>query len=448
MKILLVVPEFPPDHGGGIITFYRELAPALKRAGAEVKILKGSAAISAPQGQNRYEYQGIPVEVLETERYRKWQKRFAHYGMFRTLQNHLAAAYAIHEQVHSGAGFDVVEICDWGLTFAPWMAESAAPVLVQMHGSMGQIAHHEPVAGAEAESLHTLILERALLPFASGICTLSKANAEWWGETLGGSCHYIPPALDLPQPPPSEVPPTGYLCLGRIQKWKGPQVACRAWQLLGDKAPSLHWLGRDTRAGCNGVSTSEGLAAEFPGIWGKSIEPMPPVHPTQVPAVIRDARAVVIPSSWDVFNFVAAEAMCLGKIVIVSQGAGVSGLITHGHDGFTFPVDDAASLASCVAAVEAMTPDARAAMGQAAATTAHRLLGPETIAAQKIEHYASLAMPTAKVQTLARRILPAPLEHSYRELSFLDSLGPRSLLTHGIKLAVSRLLKFTTPKNS
>ena len=154
MKILLVIPEFPPDYGGGIVTFYRELAPALKRAGADVKILKGSAATSAPKGNNRYEYEGIPVEVLETERFHEWQKRFRHYGMFRTLQNHLAAAYAIHEQAGSGSGFDVVEICDWGLAFAPWMAESAAPVMVQMHGSMGQIAQHEPVRGAESHEPH------------------------------------------------------------------------------------------------------------------------------------------------------------------------------------------------------------------------------------------------------------------------------------------------------
>ena len=47
MKLLIVTPEYPPDHGGGISTYYRDLVPALSAEGCEVTILKGSAYTKA-----------------------------------------------------------------------------------------------------------------------------------------------------------------------------------------------------------------------------------------------------------------------------------------------------------------------------------------------------------------------------------------------------------------
>src|SRR2546428_2765647 len=118
MKILIVTPEFPPDCGGGIATFYANLAPALRKHGWSVMVIKGSAF---SHGNGVYEWEAVPTCLLETERFLKWQSRFAHFGMFPELRRHLAAAFAIHEQAREGDGFDIVEVTDWGLLFLPWM---------------------------------------------------------------------------------------------------------------------------------------------------------------------------------------------------------------------------------------------------------------------------------------------------------------------------------------
>jgi len=72
-------------------------------------------------------------------------RRFDRYRLMPELQRHLAAAWAAWERANGGAGFDVTETTDWGLLFIPWIVEeSRPPVLVQLHGSIGQIDFHDP----------------------------------------------------------------------------------------------------------------------------------------------------------------------------------------------------------------------------------------------------------------------------------------------------------------
>src|SRR5947207_1830312 len=103
MKVLFVIPEYPPDFGGGIGTFYGELLPAMQRQGCEVQVLKGSAFV---HGAEPYEFEGVPVSTLQSARCQRWVKRLAHFAVFPELRCHLGAAFALHEQAAEGEGFD------------------------------------------------------------------------------------------------------------------------------------------------------------------------------------------------------------------------------------------------------------------------------------------------------------------------------------------------------
>ncbi len=424
MRILIVTPEFPPDHGGGIITFYRDLTPALVQLGCNVQILKGSAYIN---GQPDYECEGIKVSVLDTRRFEEWIDRFGHFAMFPDLQRHLAAAFAMHEQVSEGEGFDAVEVTDWGLLFLPWMISSKSRVLVQLHGSCGQIAHHEPVAGREVEGAFELLLERAGLAAASALCSLSKANVAWWKGLFGRDVYYLPPPLDLKLQNYAELR-SGWVTFGRIQHWKGPQVACSAWQRLGQEAPPLEWHGRDTTHGSSGLTTSAWLAKSYPQVWGKTIHHCPQLPPVDVSAKMRRSKAVVIPSEWDVFNLVTAEAMACGCVVVVSTGAGAADLIDHGRNGFVFPAGDDQALADIVREVEAMSDEARELMGSAAARTVLEKLDPRVVAQQKMALYQNISVSATNVPLWLRdTLLPA---QSPASASFLDALPLRGLTSY------------------
>ena len=154
MKILFVIPEYPPDFGGGIVTYYRHLIPALRESGFEITVLKGSAFV---HGNASYEHDGVRVSLLETARYFKWRDRFNHFAMFPELRCHLAASFALHEQAVAGEGFDAVEVTDWGMLFLPWVIAAKTRVLIQLHGSTGQISYHEPMTGREAEAAVTAL---------------------------------------------------------------------------------------------------------------------------------------------------------------------------------------------------------------------------------------------------------------------------------------------------
>src|SRR4051794_8404358 len=117
MRLLILTPEFD-GRGGGIITFYRELAPALSAKGVQVRVIEGSAIHTAADRTNRFR-EGICVETLELDRLARWKAQLPAFAGAAGLRAHLAAAWAMWEQADYGRGCDIVEACDWGLLFVP-----------------------------------------------------------------------------------------------------------------------------------------------------------------------------------------------------------------------------------------------------------------------------------------------------------------------------------------
>lgn len=408
------------------MTFYRDLIPALRKQGCDISVVKGSAFV---HGAEPYEYEGVGVSTLDTARCHKWLERFAHVAMFPELRRHLAAAFALHEQAGEGDGFDAVEVTDWGLLFLPWVIESKTQVLVQLHGSTGQIACHETADSRAAEGVFALLLERTALAAAPQLSSYSRANVRWWQMVLHRPVNYLPPPLELK---PAEFDRGGradkWISVARIQGWKGPQVACAAWKVLGKSAPRLDWIGRDTKHVATGESMDASLKKNFPDAWGQKIQPIGQVSPQEVQERMRAAKAVLVPSTWDVFNLAAAEAMALGKAVVISDGAGAVDLVQHGVNGFVFPKNDAAALAELVRHVDKLNPEELREIGQRAAATVRERLAPERIATGKLELYRNSPEPDAtQVSWLRECLLP---DTETNPLAFLSGLPLRELTAY------------------
>jgi glycosyltransferase involved in cell wall biosynthesis len=441
MKILFIIPEFPPDHGGGIVSFYRDLLPALVRLKCQVDVIKGSAFV---HGQTDYIHDGISVRILEAERFEKWNSRFSHLLMLPALRRHLAAAFALHEQAVEGEGYDAVEVVDWGMLFLPWVISSKAQVLVQLHGSTGQIDFHEPRSGGEVEGLVELLLERVVLREAPILSSYSHSNVSWWSQMLGRDVDYTPPPLGVGAEEDYPGTRKGWISFGRIQHWKGPQVACEAWRLLGAEAPRLEWFGRDTAHGETGRSTSAWLKECFPEVWGDSIAPCGQVSPDEVRARMKGAKVVLVPSTWDVFNLVATEAMALGAVVVVSEGAGAAGLIQNGENGFTFPNGDATALAQTVRRVESLSQNELDRIGKAAAKTIREELDPTLVAAARLRLFARPCREGGPdLEWLIGSLLrPAPDE----PLAFLNSLPLSALSQYTLRRGIKKVLPLVSRK--
>jgi glycosyltransferase involved in cell wall biosynthesis len=94
------------------------------------------------------------------------------------------------------------------------------------------------------------------------------------------------------------------------------------------------------------------------------VTPLGWVPHAEIDAYVSLMDAVVVPSRWEAFGLVAAEAMRNGKAVIVSDRGGLPEQVIHGYNGFVFSLDDPGSLRSVVekldkAALSTMGANAR-----------------------------------------------------------------------------------------
>lgn len=450
MKLLFVIPEYPPCSGGGIATFYQNLLPQLAQQGHQVHVLAGSAFTSAHPG---YERDGVTVEFLDPTRIAANHRRFDRYRATPELQRHLTAAWAAWEQVRGGQGYDLVETTDWGLLFAPWVAAAdSPPTVVQLHASIGQIDACDPRADLGLQSTLVRLLEMELLAIADELQTLSHANAQAWQRLIGRQVHCIPPALSVetvgrslqnehavPSIDPGKS--SAGLVVGRIQYWKGPTVLCEALQQLGDAAPVIDWIGRDTVFGKSGQSMAAYLKENYPGIWGNKVCPVGTRSPQDTARLQAQAQFLLVPSVWDVFNYTCIEGMAQAQTVLCSEGAGAAEWICDRHNGFTFGADDPVVLAEVLRAAMALSPEQQQHMGRAAQETAKTEFCPMAIAQQRLYSYqqriAQGKFSSAANAWLLDAIMPQkPL---MKPLTFLDHLPLRELVDYLLQRSVNKL---------
>jgi glycosyltransferase involved in cell wall biosynthesis len=389
MDILFVLPEFPPEHGGGIATYYKTLIPAAASEGHSIDVLVGSAYTNAHE---RREEETYSVEFLDVELRGQTIEEFAAYEVVRPLRRTLAAAWALFRQAEGGTGYDLIETTDFGLLYLPWVtSENSPPVQVQLHGSNGQIDAREPKEGGALQGHMVRLLEMQGLSQADALQSHARTNVERWQKRLDREVGYCPPPL--PPQPLSErasaaldLEAAGFVA-GRIQYWKGPTVLCEAQVRLGAQAPRIEWAGRDTDYQAVGTSMSDYLAETYPTVWGKSIRPIGSVSPEEVARRQRAARFVLVPSIWDVFNYTAVEALREGTVVICSDGAGACDVIEHGRSGFLFPATNEKRLAEAIYHVRSLSDGKREKIGQAGREAVQNVLSPQRIARDRYQKY-------------------------------------------------------------
>jgi glycosyltransferase involved in cell wall biosynthesis len=339
------------------------------------------------------------------------------------------------EQAGYGEGCDIVEACDWGLLFVPPVIRAARPVLVQCHGSVGQIAVRDPIAGEETQSLLVRLIERAALGIAQSVQTYSRANAAFWRAETGRDIAMIRPAWRQLGEPTIQKRGSRGLVVGRVQRWKGPEILCAALQRLGARAPAVDWVGRDTAWGARESSTATHLSRAFPSVWDRRINHCLPEAPQEIARRQAAALFNLVPSTWDVFNFTAVEAMASGRPTIVSTGAGASELIEDQVNGYLFASGDANALAAALDRLLSESPARLAAIGQAGRETIRTVLDPKAIAGERISAYRAVidtfhSQPPLPATGWIGDICQPTEPHKGNDMAFLDHHPLREIAAH------------------
>ena len=427
MRVVIIVPDCGE---GGLFAFYNHLVPALAEL-AEVHVVFASP-VHSPLAPS------IALATCHVLPPEQAAPMLAEYlsgplAIAPSIARSLAVAHNAWRKALSLAP-DCIEVCDWPLGAVPSAIDNSVPSVVQCHGSMAQIANYDGGPSGAVEAMLLRLIEPSVLRNAQSLQSLCHANAKFWERETGRSVAAIRPAFaldgDLPRP---ASPDGGIAVFGRLQAWKGPHILCEALALLGPGAPVCDWYGVAKPWPGTGISAETHLAAAYPHVWGKALRYHTAVDRAAVAQVMRQARAVVVPSSWDVFNFTAIEAMAAACPVLVSTGAGASELIEDGVNGLLFAKDDAPALADAMARLLALTPAAARSMGQAGRETVRRELDPAKIAATRLAGYEAAianhakAPPPAVAPWLRELLTPGAGQH-FDMAAFLETLPARPML--------------------
>jgi glycosyltransferase involved in cell wall biosynthesis len=311
---------------------------------------------------------------------------------------------------------------------------------------MGQIDLYDPVRGEEVQGNLIRMIERAGVAQANGAQAYSQANADFWQRQTGRTVDRILPAWQPLLASDVSMQRTARgLVVGRVQRWKGPEVLCQALRLLGDKAPPIDWMGRDTSFESRDIKTSDHLRQNWPDIWGKIVTQQPQQPFEQTARLQAQAAFMIVPSLWDTFNFTCAEAMGAGTPVICSTGAGASELIEDGINGFVFENGSAGSLAAAIERFSSFDNAARDELAEFGRQTVLRELDPAKVCSERLAAY------EAALKTDAGKALPSddwlrlacePSAATGRaSLDFLDHLPLKSLVDYTARRAIQKLRK-------
>lgn len=322
-------PLSQPGQGdaGGLNVFVLNSSRALARAGYDVNIFTRWPEDRSVSPEPGLTVHGIPAggpEAMSKEHLRGVVPDFA-----RRVQ--------LHPDFHA----------DWPLHSHYWLSGEAArlfrrgpgvPWIHTMHTTAARKAHH---AGASEADVVRLAAETRIGLEADALTANTAADRRELVTDLGVSAakvHVVSPGIDTeiftPHGPtalwPVAAPGLRLLFAGRIQPYKGPQVAVAAVAALRRRgvAASLVLIGE--RSGAESQNPEE--LARRSGV-GQQVVSLPAVPQAELAAWYRAADVVLMPSRHETYGLVAAEALASGTPVAAHDVGGLSTLIRDDVDG-------------------------------------------------------------------------------------------------------------------
>jgi D-inositol-3-phosphate glycosyltransferase len=267
--------------------------------------------------------------------------------------------------------YDLIHSHYWmsGMAAKEIKADWGVP-MVHMFHTLGVMKQRVARSSEELEGDYRLNGEQEVINISDRIVAATPAELaqlQWLYKVANQKITVIPPGVDVSRfyPIPVDeakefigIPPCERMLLfvGRIEPLKGLDVLIEAICLMKqagrliDKPFCLAIIGgtpEDSDVAENEEMERLRALREHFGLQdlitflGKRSQ-------DTLPYYYSAAEVVVVPSQYESFGMVALEAMACGTPVVASQVGGLAFLIQNGINGFTVPVDDPRSLATCI----------------------------------------------------------------------------------------------------
>lgn len=384
MRVLLVSQEFPPEtHWGGIATYLGILAPALAEAGADVHVLSvvpGQARTSVTRPD------GVTVHRAPLIRPRGVGRAT---GMIETWGRLSLSWNVLREFKRLGLRPDVVEGTAWNAEALMLARRRVAPIVVHIFSSAFEIL---PLIGPlNRDRRWAIKLETDLIDRAD-IVTGTPGQLGKAAPRLGLDSDRVRqitcPVDTAHDAPPFDGPPT--ICfVGRFESRKGPDTLVRAMPKIAAEVP-------DARLILNGHDTSDAERPSFARHLRQLAEHLgvaEVVHVNErwgdhdtVRAEMAASTVCVMPSRWESFGYVAAEAAALGRPVVASNIPALAEVVVPGENGALVDPEDVDGWAAALVDL-LRNPERAAAWGRAGQSLMRSERDPKLIADQTLDIY-------------------------------------------------------------
>ncbi|HEY6103677.1 MAG TPA: glycosyltransferase family 4 protein [bacterium] len=379
--MLFISSGSPPGspQAGGVWTYILCVAPALVLRGHEVHVL----VCADKQSPADYDLQGVHIHcrgMMRIPGFRRLQ-RFLLPG---TLMRLRFGMTTLSEYRRLGVDFDVVEYPDWNAAGVGIGTVRPVATVAQLHGIPDIWEHHGKAPTLDVR--WAAFLERLALNRAHVVVASSHAHARAHRD-IGWFTHRDVEVLPLPidwinwrDVPPADQTKPIVLFLGRVARWKAPEILVQAMAIVRRAIPDAEarFIGHVGRR--EGIPYPEWMARNGCDLTGCSF--LGHVPRDQVRAALSAARVLALPSRFESFGLVAAEAMSAARPVVVTAATGISELLRETGGGVVVPPGDPAAFAEALLPF-LRNPEHAVAVGGAGRAAVRDRLAPERIAARR-----------------------------------------------------------------
>lgn len=424
MHVLLVSREYPPAHGGGIMTYMCAVTRGLAGAGARVSVISEqvpSAEAEETVGENIRVYRipafhwvdghavGLPEEATrqlpesadlagKCDPEAAWALR---------------VAYKIRE-IHQSDPIDAIEAQEYEAPLYYFLQLRLVrpdfpqvPVVTHMHSPTHLTKLYDEDAPLTPQNAYRKTMERFCAAASEAVCCPSETLSRWTDQWLRAEPGYTRmvrlPLLGLEAmagsggapPPTSRAQGPDFLHVGRVELRKGCETLARALVELVERMPEVrvHLVGGDCEHLPMGMSMLEWLRSRILIHGGQAAQDAlvsvgrrePEQLWTTPPADC--AMACLIPSVWDNSPYTCIEAMARGHLMIVSDHGGQAEFVEHGRSGLVFDHRDPSGLARRMQEVIRMPEARRIEMGTAARKRILQVCGTDKVIRDRLALY-------------------------------------------------------------
>jgi glycogen(starch) synthase len=381
LSICFVSQEYPEETGwGGIGTYTYEMAHGLARAGHKVVVL--SRAID--QRQHYFEADGVEVYRIFPSLSLDGVRVF--WRLNRWWEGYRLAVAIQLRKILRERKIDIIESPE--LHAEPLfhsVLHSHPPLVVRLHSGSEIVANFEPAhangANRGARTERWLIRKAAHVTSPSKALLMATSKANFKRGTV------IPNPVDTDYFKPNShsekvdtVP--NVLCVGRPRFLKGIQVLAAAIPKVWEARPEAVFTFVPAPMGKSGGAPADAYRAILGNLVDDPrIRITEPVRRELLPRLYQDATICVVPSLWEGFGYVCAEAMSCGTAVVASRTGGLAEIIEDEKSGLLVEPGNAAELAAAILSL-IRDPKRRAQIGSAGRRRVVEEFSSATIAAR------------------------------------------------------------------